>query len=192
MANMASLHGFRNGIACGFSVAIPSFIFLLSNFEGTQIEYYNDLKPFLPLFPAFVFTTCLISVSRMNEKKEIIQCSLSCAFCFIILWNFIMQLFFVTHSVLNDYEASFNIIGAGGVVEAQSMSYVLLVAILAGFIRILNLDDIEEAISSLDMHQNLPPKPNWDPRIENLKAELASTNEAVRQLKQELWYFQKR
>jgi energy-coupling factor transporter transmembrane protein EcfT len=192
MLNMASLHGSRNGLACGLSAAIPAIIFLLFNFESTTNEYYNELKPFLPLFPVFVFTTCLISNARMIEKKEIFQCSLSCAFCSIILWNFIFQWFFVTHSVLNGYEASFKIIGAGGVIEAQSMSYVLLIAILAGFIRILNLNDIEEATSSQDIHQNLPPKPNWDPRIENLRAELALTNEAVRNLKQELWYFQKR
>ena len=182
---MASMHGVKNGLACGLSALIPAIIFLLYNIESTQKEYYDDLEPFLSLFPAFIFITCLISNASINEKKEILQCSLSCALCGIILWNFIFQMFFSAHAVLNDYESSFpsKIIGAGGIIEAQSMSYALLTAILSGFIRILNLQDNEESISS----QNLPPKPNWDPRIENLRGELAATNQAVLQIKKELW-----
>ena len=107
----------------------------------------------------------------------------SCAMCGILLWNLIFQVFFSTHAVLNDYETNFKIIGAGGIIEAQSMSYALLTAILSGLIRILNLQDIEEPISA----QNLPPKPNWDPRIENLRGELAATNQAILQIKKELW-----
>lgn len=183
MSNMASMHGAKNGLACGLSALIPAIIFLLYNIESTQMEYYNDLEPFLSLFPVFIFITCLISNTSINEKKEILQCSLSCALFGIVVWNFIFQMFFSAHAVLNDYESSFVIIGAGGIIEAQSMSYALLTAILSSFIRILNLQDNEESISS----QNLPPKPNWDPRIENLREELAATNQAVLQIKKELW-----
>jgi len=183
MSNMASMHGVRNGLACGLSALIPAIIFLLYNFESTQMEYYGDLEPFVSLFPAFIFITCLISNASLKEKKEIFQCSLLCALCGILLWNLIFQMFFSTHAVLNDYEPSFKIVGAGGVIEAQSMSYALLTAILSGFIRILNLQDNEDSIPS----QNLPPRPNWDPRIENLRGELAKTNQAVLQIKKELW-----
>ena len=52
--------------------------------------------------------------------------------------------FYSCINLLNDYETNFKIIGAGGIIEAQSMSYALLTAILSGLIRILNLQDIEE------------------------------------------------
>ena len=54
-----------------------------------------------------------------------------------------------------------------------------------GIFNPITAGNIEE--TQVQTGQNLPPKPNWDPRIEKLKQDIYQSNQAIQQLRKELW-----
>ena len=79
-------------------------------------------------------------------------------------------------------------LGVSDLLNIEQILIALFTGLFAGLIRIFNpitAGNIEETQVQTD--QKIPPKPNWDPRIEQLKQDIYQSNQAIQQLRKELW-----
>ena len=99
--------------------------------------------------------------------------------------NLIVQIYFILYFIMNDLKVD---LGVSDFFNIEQILIALFTGLFAGLIRIFNpitAGNIEE--TQVQTGQNLPPKPNWDPRIEQLKQDIYQSNQAIQQLRKELW-----
>ena len=185
-------HSIRNGFLCGLWALIPGLIILLTTEGSSLISLAANFLMLIILFPAIICITCLAMSSTYRKTSEIITACLICSIVSIIWMNTIVQFYIKIFSVMNDLETE---IDFGAIFELSQILLALFAVLFSSIIRIANP---VQSINPLDEEAELsdrPAKPDWDPRIEKLKAELHQTNSNLKriesQLRKEIWQNQK-
>ena len=178
-------HALSNGIICGFWVLILGLIVLINAEEGSILSFAAEFLWLIILFPAIICIVCVVSSSTYTTPKDIMLNCTVCATSGIIIMNLVVQIYFILYFIMNDLKVD---LGVSDFFNIEQILMALFTGLFAGLIRIFNpitAGNIEE--TEVQTGQNLPPKPNWDPRIEKLKQEIQQSNQAIQQLRQELW-----
>jgi hypothetical protein len=178
-------HALSNGIICGFWVLILGLIVLINAEEGSILSFAAEFLWLIILFPAIICIVCVVSSSTYTTPKDIMLNCTICATSGIIIMNLVVQIYFILYFIMNDLKVD---LGVSDFFNIEQILMALFTGLFAGLIRIFNpitAGNIEE--TKVQTGQNLPPKPNWDPRIEKLKQEIHQSNQAIQQLRQELW-----
>ena len=175
-----------NGLICGLWVLITGLVVLLINAgEASLISLAADFLMLIILFPVIICVACVVSSSAYTSPKEIMLNSSICAISGVIIMNLIVQIYFIIFLIMNDLKVDLDV---GDFFNIEQIILALFTGLFAGVIRILNpisAGSIEE--KQVQTGQNLPPKPNWDPRIEQLKQEIYQLNQSIQQLRKEVW-----
>ena len=178
-------HALSNGIICGFWALILGLVVLINAEEGSILSFAAEFLWLIILFPAIICIVCVVSSSTYTTPKDIILNCTICATSGIIIMNLVVQIYFILYFIMNDLKVD---LGVSDFFNIEQILMALFTGLFAGLIRIFNpiiAGNIEE--TKVQTGQNLPPKPNWDPRIEKLKQEIHQSNQAIQQLRQELW-----
>ena len=187
MENLVIQKGLRNGVICGLWAIIPSIVVMTFSSEGTLESYSNELIYFISLFPVLIMVCCILATSSMTKPNDIFLVCSICALSAIIMMNLMYQLFFALYAGLNDIDADFKFVGAGGVFEPTGILISLFTGFFVGCVRVMNLEKPSDEVNEETNEPFRPPKPTWDPRIQELREELNKTNEAILLMKKELW-----
>jgi Na+-driven multidrug efflux pump len=164
---------------------IPGLIVLINAEEASILSLAAEFLWLIILFPAIICIVCVVSSSAYTTPKDIMLNCTICATSGIIIMNLIVQIYFILYFIMNDLKVD---LGVSDFFNIEQILIALFTGLFAGLIRIFNpitAGNIEE--TQVQTGQNLPPKPNWDPRIEKLKQDIYQSNQAIQQLRKELW-----
>jgi hypothetical protein len=103
-----------------------------------------------------------------------------CGVSGILTVNFVIQLFYIGEAEINNNTID---IGFSDFMNLQLMITGLLISAFSAIVVISNLDVFLGYSPDEEGQENLPPKPTWDPRIEQLKQQLIIVNKEIEQLK---------
>ena len=178
-------HALSNGLICGLWALIPGLIVLINAEEASILSLAAEFLWLIILFPAIICIVCVVSSSAYTTPKDIMLNCTICATSGIIIMNLIVQIYFILYFIMNDLKVD---LGVSDFFNIEQILIALFTGLFAGLIRIFNpitAGNIEE--TQVQTGQNLPPKPNWDPRIEKLKQDIYQSNQAIQQIRKELW-----
>jgi hypothetical protein len=185
-------HSIRNAIFCGLWAMIPGLIILANAEDSSLISLAADFFMLIILFPAIICITCVVLSASYIKASEIIMACLICSFVSIIWLNVIIQFYIVIYSALNDLVIEFDF---GAIFEIKQILIAMFAGSFSAIIRIANPINSDGVSNEAEQLTNLPPKPDWDPRIENLKGELYQTNLNIQrletELRKEIWQMRK-
>lgn len=185
-------HSIRNGILCGLWAMIPGLIILVNNEDSSLISLATDFLVLIILFPAIICITCLALSAAYRKTSEIIMACLICSFVSIIWLNIIIQFYIMMYSAMNDLIIELNF---GAIFDIKQILIALFAGLFSAIIRIGNPINSGGVSDEAEQLTERPAKPNWDPRIENLKSELQQTNSNLQrletELRKEIWQMRK-
>ena len=174
-----------NGLICGLWALIPGLIILINAEEDSMFSLAMEFFWLIILFPAIICVVCVVASSAYTTPKDIMLNCAICATSGIIIMNLIVQIYFIIYFIMNDLKVD---LGVSDFFNIEQILIALFTGLFAGLIRIFNpitAGSIED--TQVQTGHNLPPKPNWDPRIEKLKQDIYQSNQAIQQLRKELW-----
>ena len=185
-------HSIRNGILCGLWAMIPGLIILVNAEDSSLISLVADFFMLIILFPAIICITCVALSASYVKASEIIMACLICSFVSIIWLNIIIQFYIMIYSALNDLVIELDF---GAIFEMKQILIAMFAGLFSAIIRIANPISSDGVSIESEELTDRPPKPDWDPRIENLKNELYQTNSNLQkletELRKEIWQMRK-
>ncbi len=185
-------HSIRNGILCGLWAMIPGLIVLLNAEDSSLISLAADFLILIILFPAIICITCVVLSTAYTKTSEIIMACSICSFVSIIWMNIIIQFYIMMYSAMNDLIIDLDL---GAIFEIKQILIALFAGLFSAIIRIANPISYDGVSNDTEQSTGRPPKPNWDPRIEDLKSELYQTNSNLQkletELRKEIWQMRK-
>jgi hypothetical protein len=174
-----------NGLICGLWALIPGLIIMINAEENSMLSLAVAFLWLTISFPAIICIVCVVASSAYTTPKDIMLNCVICATSGIIIMNLIVQFYFVVYMEINDLKVD---LGFSDFFNISQIMMALFIGLFVGLIRLFNpitTASVEE--TQVQTGQNLPPKPNWDPRIEELKQHISQSNQAIVQLRKELW-----
>ena len=185
-------HSIRNGIFCGLWAMIPGLILLVNAEDSSLISLAADFFMLIILFPAIICITCVVLSDSYTKASEIIMACLICSFVSIIWLNIIIQVYIMMYSALNDLIIELDF---GAIFDIKQILIAMFAGLFSAIIRIANPLSSDGVSNEAEQSTDRPPKPDWDPRIENLKSELYQTNSNLQklgtELRKEIWQMRK-
>tara|TARA_X000000368_G_C22767488_1_gene595609 strand:- start:42 stop:662 length:621 start_codon:yes stop_codon:yes gene_type:complete len=173
-------NGFKNGLICGLWAVIPGVLIVINANEASTLELLINALGLIVLSPMIVCIMCMIFALRYTESEEIFLASMICGVSGIFTVNFVIQLFYIGEAEINNNTID---IGFSDFINLQLMITGLLISAFSAIVVISNLDVFLGYSHEEEVEGNLPPKPTWDPRIEQLKQQLIIVNKEIEQLK---------
>ena len=185
-------HSIRNGIFCGLWAMIPGLIILLNTEGSSLISLAADFFVLIILFPAIICITCVALSYSYSKSSEIIMACLICSLVSVIWLNIIIQFYIMMFSALNDLIIELDF---GAIFDINQILIAMFAGLFSAIIRIANPISSHGVSNEAEQLTDRPPKPDWDPRIENLKSELYQTNTNLQkletELRKEIWQMRK-
>ena len=184
------LQGFKIGLVCGIWIGVVALAKLLEDMDKSLIEFATEMVLIYAAYPALVAIVIVITISNHEGSKLIL--ANSGAIIAYISANLLLQIAFAIYEISNNQIVTFEMTE---IVSVSTMiNGLLLGMLLALSYEFLGKEVLETPVSDTSENQDLPPKPNLDPRIETLRQEvhvmrqeMNSSKLEIYQLRKEIW-----
>lgn len=177
-------HGLIYGCICGFWILLPMIFIMINSEVNSEISFIGELLFFVIIYPVLITIACLVATSSSEDSIEILIISSVCAISAMMIMNMIVQILILALQAMNNLTIGVEL---SSFIDFEQILNAFFFSLFVTLIRLIKPMTPIEPASEEKVKIKMPPKPTWDPRLEDIKKEINQSNLEISELKKELW-----